>query len=148
MQATAAAAAARVARERAVGCRLRRIELAAGRRVTVRDVAAAQAALEQAIGRSAMAQARLATRLAATRRPPEEPARWPAWSARGVPQRDPAALRTKIGTLDLSQVWAAYLGLGGHCTEFELDAFAHAALELGGDEIAVLHQAVWELTEF
>jgi hypothetical protein len=144
----AAAAAARVARDRAVQCRLRRIELAAGRRVTERDVAEAQAALEQAIGRSTMAQARLSARLANPRRPRGAPVDSPRWSP-GLPaQRDPAVLRTKITKLELSQVWTAYLGLGGHCTEFELDAFAHAALDLDAEEVAVLDQAVWELTEF
>lgn len=146
MQATAAAAAARVARERAVRCRLRRLELAAGRRVTARDVADARAALEQAIGRSTMAQARLTERLAARRRPDEAPAARPAWSVRG--QRDPAALRRQVRKLALPQVWVTYLGLGGRCSEFELDAFANAGFELTGDELAVLDQAVWELTEF
>ena len=65
-----------------------------------------------------------------------------------VPQRDPVALRSKIRTLELGQVWTAYLGLGGHCSQFELDAFTHAALDLGAEEMAVLDQAVWELTEF
>lgn len=147
MQATAAAAA-RVARERAVRCRLRRLELAAGRRVTDRDVAEARAALEQAIARSTMAQARLTARLVAQRGSHEAPADRAGLNVAGLAPRDPAALRRKIRKLDLPRVWTAYLGLGGHCSEFELDAFAHAGFDLAGEEIAVLDQAVWELTEF
>lgn len=148
MQVADAAAAARVARDRAVRCRVRRLELAAGRRVTTRDVADAKAALEQAVERTALAQARLASRLAAGRRPLGASAEQRAWSAPDPAQRDLAALRTKIGKLGRSEVWTTYLGLGGHCSEFELDAFAHAGFDLAAAEIAILDQAVWELTEF
>jgi hypothetical protein len=136
------AVAANTAAARAVACRGRLMRLAAHEHVGVEDVWAAQAALCCARHRAEAARRRLTARLlgasllAAGARTCIAPA-----------SPDVATLRAATRELADRGLYLAYFGLGGNCEPLELDAFAHAALELPAEELARLAHAVWELTE-
>lgn len=140
------ATAADAALARAVACRTRLTRLAQGQHVGTEDVRAAHDALVRAQLRADRARRRLiAVRLRQLGggRPPTTGAFSPIPS--GIP--DLAALRAATRDLAARGLYVAYFSLGGNCTPLELDAFAHAALELPTDELTLLAHAVWELTE-
>lgn len=147
---TTSTVAARQAADRAAACRVRLGELAERRRSSSEDVRRAQAALRRAITRAANAQERLSQH-----RPREAPAALLVDAdMAGTPTPSPestaadvAILREQAQRLDAAQLMLQYFSLGGRCSGFELDAFVHAALELPNGEVAVLSQAVWEMTE-
>lgn len=143
-------AAARQAAARAAECRQRVDQLANHSRVGPEDVRRARVALRRAIARAAKAQDRY------TRRRSDRPALANRLREADVatvisppsPACDAASLRRRAERLDRADLFLTYFSLGGHCTEFELDAFVHAALELPTSELTVLAHALWEMTEF
>jgi hypothetical protein len=144
---TLSATAAQQAGARAAECRQRVNQLANHCSVSAADVQRARAALREAITRAANAQDRCERRRsgrASTRRSAED-ASILSPELQGL---DLAALRRQARCLDGGDLFLHYFSLGGCCTDFELDAFVHAALELPSSEITVLAHAIWELTEF
>lgn len=153
---TELAVAAEAAHTRALECRQRSADLADGHRVQAEDVRRAKTALEQAIQRTAAAAQRAAAaqgRLAAAR------SRRPAASGQRIrkhplvaplpdaPAIDLVSLRQRALQVGEQDLYLAYYALGGHSDRVDLDGFIHAVLELPPEEIPVLAQAVWELTE-
>lgn len=150
------ATAARQAAARAAECRQRADRLANDRRVGPEDVRRAQVALRQAIVRAAKAHDRY------TRRSSDRSAGLTRFRSEDVatvvspqsplsaqaPTCDAAVLRRRSERLDRADLFLTYFSLGGHCTEFELDAFVHSALELPTSELTILAHALWEMTEF
>lgn len=140
-----AVTAAQAAGARAETCRYRAYELAHHRRTGIADVVRARAALELASQRAAFAQERLHQTQAAYRRRIEMRA---ALSRGPTDCLGVAELRMRAREVSLRDLYVAYMSVGGHCDEFELDAFVHSVIELPYGELAILGQAVWELTEF
>jgi hypothetical protein len=132
--------AAREAQTRAIQCQLRRAELTEGRPVQLRDVERARQALERAQQRTQRARGRLAELRRRTGARGSTP-------AEAVLYVNEPALRTRTKEIGPAAVYPSYLGLGGHCSELELDAFAHGLAGLPVFELHVLSQAVWEITE-
>jgi hypothetical protein len=137
-------AAARAAGARAASCRARREQLARRSAFGAGDPLSARAELARAEERAALATIRLG-RARSQRRD-----RISGRSAGdGETDRcDSSSLRQAARQLPLSALYPSYLSVGGRCTEFELEAFIHEALELPADECSVLGYAVWELTTF
>lgn len=130
-------------------CRRRADELVLRRDSGAADVARAQAALDLATRRAAVAQERLHRTQATYRRRIETRARLRALpSITPVDRTESAELRRRAQAISLGDLYVAYLSVGGHCDEFELDAFIHSVIELPYGELAILAQAMWELTEF
>lgn len=153
---TELAAAAQAAQARALECRQRTTELADGHRAQAEDVRRARTALEQAVQRTAAAAQRAE---AAQRRLAAARSRHSAASGRRIrkhplvapvpdaPAIDLASLQQRALQVGEQDLYLAYYALGGHCDRLDLDGFIHAVLELPPEEVPVLAQAVWELTE-
>lgn len=145
---TQSSLAARQAAARAAACRTRVSELADHRRVNSNDVQRAQAALQEAISRAAVAHDRLIARRSSDVRTAVRLRATDVAPPRARSASDVGALRERARSLDAAQLFMQYFSLGGGCSSFELDAFVHAALELPSSELDILAQAVWEMTEF
>ena len=140
--------AAAAAQTRAAECRERLRQLAHRRRVAIDDVRAARLALERAQHRAELARQRLIeVRLRRLFGPPYRLANRTSRPA-DAPPPDLTDLRAVAREMAPEALFAAYFAIGGECSPLELDAFVHAALQLPPDEVAVVVQAVWELTEF
>jgi hypothetical protein len=140
------AAAADAAQARAVECRNRVTQLALHQQVRAEDVHLARAALARAQDRAEAARRRLAA--ARLRRLGSSP--WVVAAALAhtdAASLDLAPLRAATRELSERGLYVTYFALGGNCEPLELDAFAHGALELPTEELAVLAHAVWELGE-
>lgn len=144
--------AAQAAGARAETCRWRANELGHHRGVGHADVVRARAALDLAARRAASAQERLYRAQVRYRERIEIAAAASAEPGRGVstPGERPQAaeMRARAREISFEALYVAYMSVGGHCDEFELDAFIHSLIELPDGELAILGQAVWELTEF
>jgi hypothetical protein len=139
---TANRLAAQAAGERAQQCQRRAAQLASRQPVRPEDVRFAHAALNRAIVREVAARDRLRNsgRPALTNPRLRE--------ARGhADLPDPAVLGRRARTIDPDELYETYFALGGWASALDVDAFIHELLELPASEVAVLGQAVWELTE-
>lgn len=139
--------AAQAAGNRAVQCHARLAQLAAGQRIVPADVDRARVALLAAGRRASRAQRRLAVQRRLHQADPE-PTSEPFSGVVAVRTPDLDRLRRQALELPQAALHVDYLGLGGVCSLFELDAFLHGALELPRLEITILAQAVWEMVEF
>jgi hypothetical protein len=139
--------AAQAAGNRAVQCHARLAQLAAGQRIVAADVDRARVALHAAGRRASRAQRRLDVRRRLHQADPE-PTSEPFSGAVAARTTDLARLRREALDLPRAALHIDYLGLGGVCSMFELDAFLNGALELPRLEITILAQAVWEMVEF
>jgi hypothetical protein len=142
-----AAAAARLAENRAADCRARLAQLAERIPIRPEDAQRAKAALHQAIERAERAQRRLEQRRGQTRSPlctgRPDPAVLP------TPRRtDVVTVRRGASIIGLDQLWPTYLSLGGRCSPIEVDAFLYVGFDLPVGELDLLAHTIWELTEF
>jgi hypothetical protein len=135
------AGAALSAGRRATECRARLQQLQSRVPMTGSDVEQANAALHAARVRALAASIRAGTRRAATQ---TEAGFRP--DLVHVDDRM-ATLRAmaESGTVSLAQLSVAYLGLGGSCSSFEVDAFVHGVMRLPRIETILLEQALSEL---
>lgn len=147
-QQAASAAAARAA-ARAAQCHSRLTDLRERRPVGPDDLARAQASLLAAQSSASAAHGRLLLTQARSRTfNPDVPDDRRRFVSGPLPAAELDALRARVRTIGVPDVFLAAFGVGSTTTLFDFEAFAHGLVDLPDHELRVIEHAVWELEHF